>query len=103
MAHLKPMLEKIKEDTPAVPREHELWSPIFPPFLTKEQQERFLHLKAERDERTGEWVEVERRWMMVTVCRQVAGEFSFREWSLEWREGLDKNPPGSADTCCGSR
>jgi hypothetical protein len=78
MAHLKPKLEKIKEETPAVPREHELWSPIFPPFLTKEQQERFLHLKAERDERTGEWVEVERRWMMVTVCRQVAGMFFAR-------------------------
>lgn len=79
MTHLKPRLEKIKEETPSVPREHELWSPIFPPFLTKEQQERFLHLKAERDERTGEWVEVERRWMMVTVCRQVAGTCNLAE------------------------
>lgn len=74
MAHLKPRLVQIKEENPSVPREHELWSPIFPPFLTKDQQERFLHLKAEWDEGKGEWVEVERRWMMVTVCRQVAGE-----------------------------
>jgi len=65
---------KIKEDTPQVPREHELWNPIFPPFVNKEQQQRFVHLKAEYDAKRGEWVEVERRWMMVTVCRQVAGE-----------------------------
>lgn len=71
---LHPLLKQIKEENSVVPREHELWSPIFPPFLTKDQQDRFQHLKAVWDEDKEEWVEVERRWIMVTVCRQVAGE-----------------------------
>lgn len=73
-AKLHPLLQKIKDDNQVVPREHELGSPIFPPFLTKEQQDRFQHVRALWDENKGEWVEVERRWIMVTVCRQVAGK-----------------------------
>lgn len=76
-ARLHPILKKIKDETPAVPREHELWSPLFPPYVTKEQQNRFQHLRAIWDEDKEEWVEVERRWMLVTVCRQVAGESFF--------------------------
>lgn len=73
-AKLHPLLKKIKDENTVVPREHELWSPIFPPFLTKDQQDRYQHLRAVWDEDRKEWNEVERRWMMVTVCRQVAGE-----------------------------
>jgi alpha-1,3-mannosyltransferase len=73
-ARLHPRLREIKELVPKIPREHELWSPLFPPFLTKDQTERFKHLKAEWDEDEGQWVEVERRWYLVTVCRQVAGK-----------------------------
>jgi alpha-1,3-mannosyltransferase len=73
-AKLHPLLQKIKDDNEVVPREHELGSPIFPPFLTKDQQNRFQHVRALWDEEKGEWDEVERRWMMVTVCRQVAGQ-----------------------------
>jgi hypothetical protein len=68
------MLREAKEKIQQIPREHELWNPIFPPFLTKDQQDRFRHLKAEWDEDAEEWMEVERRWYLVTVCRQVAGD-----------------------------
>lgn len=82
-AHLKPRLVDIKEREQSIPREHELWQPIFPPFLTPDLQERFWHLRAEWDEEAQEWVESgERRWLLVTVCRQVAGMLA--DWFSAW-------------------
>jgi hypothetical protein len=75
-AHLEPMLRAVKEKHQQIPREHELWSPIFPPFLTDELQERFWHLREEWDESTQSWKHTgEKRFLLVTVCKQVAGEF----------------------------
>lgn len=73
---LHPLLREIKSRTPSVPGEHELTEPIFPPFLRDDLKERYRHLRDVFDEETGEWVRgPERRWFLVTVCRQVAGEF----------------------------
>jgi hypothetical protein len=74
--HLEPMLRAVKERHMSIPREHELWEPLFPPFLTDDLQERFWHLREEWDEETQTWKHTgERRYMLVTICRQVAGEF----------------------------
>ncbi|WWD20893.1 hypothetical protein CI109_105371 [Kwoniella shandongensis] len=82
-AFLHPLLKKVKEETPAVPREHELTAPIFPPFLTEELKERFRHLRDDWDESKGEWVRgKERRWFLVTICRQVAGMLG--DWFAAW-------------------
>lgn len=73
--HLEPMLRAVKERHMSIPREHELWEPLFPPFLTDDLQERFWHLREEWDEETKTWKHSgERRYMLVTICRQVAGE-----------------------------
>lgn len=73
--HLEPMLRAVKEKHMSIPREHELWEPIFPPFLTDDLQERFWHLREEWDEETQTWKHTgDRRYMLVTICRQVAGE-----------------------------
>lgn len=75
--HLEPMLRAVKERHQNIPREHELWEPIFPPFLTDDLQERFWHLREEWDEKTKSWKHSgNRRYLLVTVCRQVAGEWS---------------------------
>ncbi|WVQ86291.1 hypothetical protein IAT38_008459 [Cryptococcus sp. DSM 104549] len=82
-AYLHPMLEDIKARTPQVPREHQLAYPIFPPFLTDDLQARYRHLRDVWDERKGAWVRgPERRWFMVTVCRQVAGMLA--DWFAAW-------------------
>lgn len=74
-AHLEPMLRAVKERHTQIPREHQLWQPIFPPFLTDDLQERFWHLREEWDESTKSWKHSgNRRFLLVTVCRQVAGE-----------------------------
>lgn len=73
--HLEPRLRAVKERHQNIPREHELWEPIFPPFLTDDLQERYWHLREEWDEKTKTWKHTgERRFMLVTICRQVAGE-----------------------------
>lgn len=73
--HLKPMLMAVKERHPQIPREHMLWEPIFSPAVGEELQERYWHLRENWDEDKKEWVmKGDRRWMLVTVCRQVAGE-----------------------------
>jgi alpha-1,3-mannosyltransferase len=75
-AHLEPMLRAVKEKHQHIPREHDLWQPIFPPFLTDELQERFWHLREDWDEATQTWKHTgDKRFMLVTVCKQVAGEF----------------------------
>jgi alpha-1,3-mannosyltransferase len=74
-AHLEPMLRAVKERHQNIPREHALWQPIFPPFLTDDMQERYWHLREEWDDQEKVWKHGgERRFMLVTVCRQVAGE-----------------------------
>lgn len=73
-AHLEPKLRDVKAKTQSVPREHQLWNPIFSPYVTPELKERYRHLVEEWDEETGEWKRVERRWLMTCICRQVAGE-----------------------------
>ncbi|KAK4689662.1 alpha-1,3-mannosyltransferase, partial [Tremellales sp. Uapishka_1] len=81
--HLHPMLREVKYRTPSIPREHELTEPIFQPFLTEELKNRYAHLIEEFDEDAGEWLEGgERRWYMVTVCRQVAGMLA--DWFSAW-------------------
>ncbi|OXC64975.1 hypothetical protein AYX13_05801 [Cryptococcus neoformans] len=80
---LHPLLREIKSRTPSVPREHELTEPIFPPFLRNDLKERYRHLRDVFDEETGEWVRgPERRWFLVTVCRQVAGMLA--DWFAAW-------------------
>ncbi|AFR98256.1 hypothetical protein C343_06232 [Cryptococcus neoformans C23] len=80
---LHPLLREIKSRTPSVPREHELTEPIFPPFLRDDLKERYRHLRDVFDEETGEWVRgPERRWFLVTVCRQVAGMLA--DWFAAW-------------------
>lgn len=80
--NLEPMLRAVKERHHHIPREHELWEPIFPPFLTDDLQERFWHLREEWDDKTETWKHSgDRRYMLVTVCRQVAGESSLG-WPL---------------------
>jgi len=82
-AHLEPMLRAVKEKHQNIPREHDLWAPIFPPFLTDDMQERFWHLREEWDEGTKIWKHTgEKRFLLVTVCKQVAGEFLFPWFSL---------------------
>jgi hypothetical protein len=69
------MLRAVKERHQNIPREHALWQPIFPPFLTDELQERYWHLREEWDDGAKVWKHGgERRFLLVTVCRQVAGE-----------------------------
>lgn len=83
-AHLEPMLRAVKERHQNIPREHALWQPIFPPFLTDELQERYWHLREEWDDGAKVWKHGgERRFLLVTVCRQVAGEFCFTSQGLE--------------------
>lgn len=83
-AHLEPMLRAVKEKHQNIPREHDLWQPIFPPFLTDDLQERFWHLREEWDEETKSWKHSgNRRFMLVTVCKQVAGESSVLAMNLD--------------------
>ncbi|WVR08784.1 hypothetical protein IAU60_005842 [Kwoniella sp. DSM 27419] len=80
---LHPLLRDVKDRTPAVPREHELTAPIFPPFLTEDLVKRFNHLRMSFDPAQGEWkLESGRRWYLVTVCRQVAGMLA--DWFAAW-------------------
>lgn len=75
--HLEPVLRAVKERHQNIPREHQLWEPIFPPFLTDDLQERFWHLREEWDPSTKTWKHSgDRRFLLVTICRQVAGESS---------------------------
>jgi len=73
-ALLEPKLRDVKEIYPNIPREHELWNPIFAPYVTEDHQRRYHHLRSEWDEEKGEWVPADKRYYFVTVCRQVAGE-----------------------------
>jgi alpha-1,3-mannosyltransferase len=75
-AHLHPMLRDVKERNQQIPREHELTSPIFPPFLTDNLKNRYAHLLEEWTPEGGYTEGGEKRWLLVTVCRQVAGGFS---------------------------
>ncbi|KAK6906432.1 hypothetical protein I204_00758 [Kwoniella mangroviensis CBS 8886] len=80
---LHPLLREVKEKYQVIPREHELTAPIFPPFLTDDLVSRYRHLREEWNEDTGEWKLVnDRRWFMVTVCRQVAGMLA--DWFAAW-------------------
>ncbi|EIW69318.1 hypothetical protein TREMEDRAFT_62182 [Tremella mesenterica DSM 1558] len=82
-ANLSPKMIEVKEKIPAIPREHELTQPIFPPFLTTEQEDRFWHLREEWDEEKNQWVKSgKRRYLMVTICRQVAGMLA--DWFAAW-------------------
>ena len=81
--YLHPRLKDIKNRVSAIPREHELWNPIFNPSLTDEHKERFGHLRMNWDEDNEVWVPAEKRWLFVTVCRQVAGG-SNRTWQPRW-------------------
>jgi len=82
-AHLYPRLNEVKDNVPAVPREHILNAPLFPPFLTDDLRKRYAHLQQEVDEVTGEWLEgTEKRYLFVTVCRQVAGMLA--DWYATW-------------------
>ncbi|WVQ95404.1 hypothetical protein IAU59_002501 [Kwoniella sp. CBS 9459] len=82
-AFLHPLLKEVKDRTDAVPREHELTHPIFPPFLTENLVQRYNHLRMSFDQEQGDWVlETKRRWLMVTVCRQVAGMLA--DWFAAW-------------------
>ena len=74
-AYLHPKLRAVKQRYAAqIPQEHELWNPIFNPSLTDEQQRRYHHLRMDWDDRKGDWIPSEKRWLFTTVCRQVAGE-----------------------------
>jgi alpha-1,3-mannosyltransferase len=74
-AHLEPKLRAVKEKHQSIPREHDLWSPVFPPFLTDELQERFWHLREEWDEGSKTWKHTgEKRFLLVSICKNVAGE-----------------------------
>jgi hypothetical protein len=93
-AHLYPRLNAIKDAVNNVPREHVLNAPLFPPFLTEDLQQRYAHLQQEVDEDTGEWIEGdERRYMFVTVCRQVAGMLA--DWYAAWTVVVDFLGPES--------
>jgi hypothetical protein len=82
-AFLHPHLNAVKDRTPQVPREHILNAPLFPSYLTKDLLERYAHLQQEVDEETGEWlVGTEKRYLFVTVCRQVAGMLA--DWYATW-------------------
>lgn len=80
--HLYPVLNAIKDATPAVPREHNLGAPIFPPFLAPELKERYSHLAPEYDDHGRLIPGTERRYLLVAVCRQVAGMLS--DWFATW-------------------
>ena len=71
---LHPRLREIKQKVPSIPREHQLWNPLFSSSLTEEMKLRFNHLRMDWDEEKGEWVPAEKRYLFVTICRQVAGE-----------------------------
>jgi len=71
---LHPRLREIKQKVPAIPREHQLWNPLFSSSLTEEMKLRYNHLRMDWDEDKGEWVPAEKRYLFVTICRQVAGE-----------------------------
>nr|ODN74933.1 hypothetical protein L203_06616 [Cryptococcus depauperatus CBS 7841] len=80
---LHPLLNEVKQNTPSVPREHELSHSIFPPFLTQDLKDRYQHLRDVWDKDIGDWVRgPERRWYLVTVCRQVAGMLG--DWFAAW-------------------
>jgi alpha-1,3-mannosyltransferase len=71
---LHPRLREIKRKVPSIPREHALWNPLFNPSLTEEMKLRYTHLRMDWDEEKEEWVPADRRYLLVTICRQVAGE-----------------------------
>ncbi|WWC64987.1 uncharacterized protein I303_107601 [Kwoniella dejecticola CBS 10117] len=80
---LHPLLREVKNKYEVIPREHELTAPIFPPFLNEDLVQRYRHLREEWDEEKGEWKVVnDRRWFLVTVCRQVAGMLA--DWFATW-------------------
>lgn len=72
-AWLHPRLREVKRKVPSVPREHQLWNPLFNPALTEEMKLRYTHLRMDWDEETQDWVPGTKRYYFVTVCRQVAG------------------------------
>jgi len=76
-AWLHPRLREIKKKVPSIPREHQLWNPVFSPALTEEMKLRFTHLRMDWDEETQEWVQAKKRYYFTTICRQVAGELRF--------------------------
>ena len=73
-ARLEPRLREVKDAVPTIPKEHELWNPVFAPYITEDNERRYHHLRTEWDEAKGGWVPAEKRYLFVTVCRQVAGE-----------------------------
>lgn len=74
---LHPRLRETKMQVPSIPREHQLWSPVFSPALTEEMKLRYTHLRMDWDEERNEWVPANKRYYFTTVCRQVAGESSW--------------------------
>ncbi|KAL7420912.1 hypothetical protein Q5752_004866 [Cryptotrichosporon argae] len=82
LAHLQRRMRDVKKQVPAVPDEHDLANPLFPPFLTPEFEQRYAHLRPERDA-DGNLVQGgERRYLMVTICRNVAGMLA--DWFAAW-------------------
>ncbi|WWC72778.1 uncharacterized protein I206_106742 [Kwoniella pini CBS 10737] len=80
---LYPLLKEVKNKYEFIPREHELTEPIFPPFLNQDLIKRYRHLREEWNEENQEWSVVnDRRWFLVTVCRQVAGMLA--DWFATW-------------------
>jgi alpha-1,3-mannosyltransferase len=72
---LNKRLREVKAKFGNIPAEHQLWNPIFNPSLTDDFKIRYHHLRMDWDEEREEWVEANKRWLFVCVCRQVAGEF----------------------------
>ena len=82
-ARLEPKLREIKDGVPSIPREHALWSPILAPHITEHHQERYHHLRSDWDEQIQDWVPSTKRYLFVTVCRDVAGEWDLTRESTE--------------------
>ena len=74
-ARLEPKLREVKDAVLKIPREHALWSPILAPYITEDNQRRYHHLRSDWDEQTQDWVPSTKRYLFVTVCRQVAGQW----------------------------
>ena len=80
--YLYPRFREVKEKHQHIPREHELWNPLFSPALTENQKKKYSHLLLDFDAETMEWVPSQKRWLLVTVCRQVAGMLG--DWFAAW-------------------
>lgn len=91
---LIPLLNEIKEDVPSVPREHNMGATIFAPYLNDDLKARYAHLGGEWDVNSRTWVQGgEKRYLFVTVCRQVAGMLP--DWFAAWTVVADFLGPES--------